>query len=246
MNKEQELELIEKYLAGTLTEAETEEVKQRAASDPGFEEFLRESTELIGGIRYTTRKETLELLNSFDHKMPEYTIEARVIPLHRRPWVRGIAAAIIILIVSLYYWLSQSATNSELYLAHFEVYPNIVAPTVRSTDTQRSAREAAYFQYEQGNYTEALELLGQLSVDQDDGAALLYMGISQLMLDDYKGAIESFSRYRDTNFDTLLPQVNWYMGLAYLKVNRRKRAKAIWSEIPETSTYYQKVVQVGL
>src|SRR5690606_16960572 len=112
--------------------------------------------------------------------------------------------------------------NEKLYAANFEPYPNIVAPTVRNSDTAQSNIEKAFRYYDDGEYAKAAAAF-KIWYDLDTtGDANFYYAISLMADQQVENAIEALEdpdweipeRYR--------VQTNWYLALGYLKTNNRK------------------------
>ena len=218
------------------------EVRQRLETDETFLKLKNDTEELIGGIEYAARNETLRKLQSFEESLPPFKQENKIIPFYKKPWVLGLAATISIIVFSTYliFFQQQPGTNQDLFNQHFQVYPNIISPTVRGTEAVESIRQRAYFNYDLGHYNEALNLLQQLPANDDEGAAYLYSGICYLMLEDNENAIQSFNDYKTSGFDLFLPQVNWYLGLTYLRTDQVDMTKKVWKEIQEGNSYRAK------
>ena len=242
--QEKDIELIEKYFNGELTQDEMTEVDRRLASDNALGKLRDETQDLIDGIQYSARNESLKTMQAIEESLPPFEAEANIVPLYKKPWVLGVAASISIVLLGTYFFLQQPASEQDLFTQHFEVYPNIIAPTVRGTESVESLKQRTYYQYDLGHYQEALELLQQLPADEDEGAAYLYSGICYLMLEDYESAIHSFEEYKQSGFDLFLPQVIWYLGLTYLKLDDLETARKVWAEIPEGNSYRDKIEKV--
>ena len=243
--EEKDLDLIEQYLNQELSEDELAVVEKRLEEDEEFRQAKLESEDLIAGIQSASRKEVLEKLKAIEEQLPEVIIETKTVPLLRRPFVYGLAASFSILILSVYFFLGKEPGNYEtLFQDHFEVYPNIVAPTVRSTETEKSEKEFAYYTYDLGNYEKAIELLKEVSSKEDEGASMLYLGMCYLMIGDNDNAIGSFQAYKDSEFELFLPQVNWFLGLTYVRKGEVDKAKEVWEEIPEGNSYRERVDKI--
>lgn len=246
MEEERDLELIEQYLNGELTAEVIQEIEDRLERDEAFRKHYDDTKELLEGIDFAARNETLSKLRSIEDTLPPFK-EVKTVSFYQKPWVLGVAASISIIIFSAYFifFQNQVTSNEELFNEHFEVYPNIIAPTVRGTVVNKKAlKEEAYYNYDLGEYDTALKLFNQLSENEDEGAIHLYRGICFLMLNENENAIGSFRTYKYSSFQLFLPQINWYMGLAYLKLGQIKNAESVWKEIPEGNSYRSKIADL--
>jgi len=236
------LELIEKYITGNIGQEESEAVEKRLNEDSGLMKLKEEMSQLIAGIQRAGRNDVLDKLKNLEATLPPVDVETKVVPIFRRPFVLGIAASISIIIVSAYFIFFQASTShSELFEQHFEAYPNIIAPTVRGTETAESLKAQAYYTYDLGQYEEALGLLTKIPSTEDEGATLLYRGMCHLMIGQNDEAITVFTEYKASEFELFLPQVNWYLGLTHLRKGEVESAKSVWEEIPEGNSYREKV-----
>lgn len=243
--EEKDLELIERYLSQQLSDQESKEFEKRLENDNELKKAKEDTESLISGIHYASKKELYQKLQLLDKAMPPYEPEGKVVKWYTNPMAWGVAASISLVIIGWIFFLNPASQDQDdLFAQHFEVYPNIIAPTVRGAEADTAIKKQAYYLYDLGQYQEAIEELSELSKEEDNGAVMLYLGISYLSLNDNENAIRSFEQYRQSQFETFLPQANWYLGLTYLRIGDRNQAKKIWEEIPEGNSYRNKVTEV--
>jgi len=148
---EQDIELIEKYLADQLSPAERTQVEERLQQDAQFASRM----ELIAQTRQAVDSEVDLFREDLDKAFEEYQATQKPsISFYRSP--RLIAASILLLLgVGLGYFLLQSSNDpQELYTAYFQVPQENL--TVRD-DSSNGQLNMALEAYNQGNYQQALE-----------------------------------------------------------------------------------------
>jgi tetratricopeptide (TPR) repeat protein len=245
-----DIELIEKFLGGVMSEEEKSRFENRRASDKEFNAMLKDMDLLVEGIKgsaaKSTKEEKLERLGFHSEimRMEEdaQTEESadtakRVIPLYRRPQFLALAAAIALLItlVPFYY---EGPSNDKLFIKYFEPFDSPGSGTERGTNTI-SDKGKAYEAYDNGRYDEAVILFEDLLRKTDDPIIHLCLGNAQLQLGQLDKAEKSFN-YVLTEHEDLVTPAKWYQALTYLKQNRMERAKSTLWQISKSSTYGEK------
>lgn len=86
--------------------------------------------------------------------------------------------------------------------------------------------------YEKKEYDEALKLLQHLlDTDAENRFAHLYAGNILLLADKPEPAIPHFQSMPQQQKSKFSEPAEWYLGLAYLKMNKLDRAKSILAQI---------------
>jgi tetratricopeptide (TPR) repeat protein len=248
-----DIELIEKFLGGKMTEEETKIFNQKRNQDQTFNALLKDMDLLVAGIKQsaaqTSQEEKLERLKFFAEitGMEERAAEednasgpeAKVVPLYRKPWVLSAAASIALLItVGLYFMRDQTPVNERLYIAYFEPFDSPGDGMTRGSD-EITLKGKAYDAYDNGRYSEAIPLFGQILKTSDDPIIHLCLGNAQMKVGNLTEAGQTFN-YLLANHTDLVTQAKWYLALTYLKENKMERAKATLWEISKSSTYGEK------
>lgn len=225
-------DLIDDYLRGRLTPDEIRKVEQMAKTDKDFREELAFHRQAKSAFARQTHSRLKSRLQS----LPDRSLKADF----RNSYWQAVAIVLLFLGVALYLWtLKAGITNSmNLYLAHFEPYPNVVLPVTRDTPGADS-RALAYASYEQGEYEKAYGLFGDLS-DSEDPETLFYRGVSAMNIDRPAEAIALFVKYRQKGSARLLRQAQWYQGLAHLLQGERPEAAELFAALAAQPGYKQK------
>ncbi len=151
----------------------------------------------------------------------------------------AIAAVIIFGIISLLFLFTRNQLHESLFAEYYKPFPNTI-PIVRSQDAGNLLQQAMWA-YEKRSYTEASKHLQDL-LDQEPENVLahFYLGNALLFLNRPGQAVSHFQKIRYQNNHKLQEHVEWYLGLAYLKLREIERARTIFAEINARNGTYQK------
>lgn len=236
-------DLIDDYLRGKLSEEQRREVERLADTDEDFRaelDFHKQTKSAFAQQQHEQLKQRLQSLSD-DTIRPLHTTR----PHRTKRMSLWLVASTILLIcaVGVYLWsLKQRETNpTELYMAYFEPYPNVVLPVTRD-EIHLAERTLAYSYYEQAEYAKAYELFKNLSQEEHiaDPEILFYSGISamQLHLDDE--AIVLFRQYQHMETAKLERQAKWYEALTHLKRGNKAETQKLLQELADDQGYKQK------
>ena len=198
-----DISLIEKYIKGELEPSEELDFQRRMTDDAfqqevKFQQGLRRAEISIG------REELKKSFKSWD---AETSGRIQNTSFFNNRWT--IAAGFLILIVAGMIFLRPRLehTTQDLYLAHYQSFPNLVDPLEKGAE---DPEPTASQYYEMGNHASALTQPTQ------DTAQLFYQGLSHLALTHSEDAIsilDPISQYEGHRFR--VPAL-WYLSLAYL------------------------------
>lgn len=149
-------------------------------------------------------------------------------------------AASLILLFSLGYFTAKQGPpdTQELFVENFEPYRNVVHPITRATQ-QEDITSQAFAHYEKGEYKEALELFQQLYNATNTPHFLFYKANALLQLNRPEEAIVALQAHLKTK-DTLTQKSNWYLAMAYLKLDDVVNAKKNLEKVVLDNTYNVK------
>lgn len=236
-------ELIDDYLRGKLDDEQIQEIECLAETDDEFRaelDFCRQTKYAFAVQEHERLKRRLQSFSDQAQK-PLYAKSSRAI--FGKPFWLVASAVLLICSIGFYVWsVRQSATDpTDLYMAYFEPYPNLVLPVTRD-EVQLDERALAYSYYEQADYAKAYELFGSLSEDvhADDPEILFYKGISALQLDLNGEAIRLLNTYQSDGTAKLGRQAKWYEALAHLKQGDKKEARKLLQYLAGHQGYKQQ------
>ena len=228
------LEYIENFLAGKLTQNEEDAFNEKLEVDPDFKRLFEEHNSFLRGLEFGFNKELKAQLQEEDRKMAPFKLSKG--PTKQAYFIlSGIAAGIVLLITFVYLFNNGESNHLELYASNFEAYPNIEMPLSRSDQSIQNP----YALYERGEYQAALEKLNLLaSEDPLAPAPLFYAGQCQLILEDYGSALNSFKVLSEMADSKYSKPVTWYLGLTYLRLDKRTEATEVFEVLSNGSGKY--------
>ena len=226
MNKEL---LLEKYFEQSLTLAEKQEFEQLLTEDEDFAADFILQKKIKRAITLNEREALKQTLTSFEKEKNSKSLASK--------WLY--AAACFILIVGFALWFSlQQNANEKLYETYYQTYPNIVAPTVRGTQTQE-IKSTAFSAYDNGEYKLASELFDQIYTTEHTDFALFYKALSLMELKQYESAKESFKQFDFKKNNSFTIYFKWYLALAELQTDDKENAIIHLKELSKTENPMQ-------
>lgn len=236
-----DLDLIEHYLDGSLSDTERLAFEERVRSEAELRVQVEEMKVIREGIVRASRKEVLKSLKELEATLPE--VEAPIIPLWRTTWLQ-VAAGISLLALCVYLLWPRTQEPAQLFAEYFEPYPNIIMPTVRGVvENDSTVKAQAYRAYDQQNYAEAIRLFE--AVQQKDEGVLLYLGNSYLANGQPEKALPLFEKVLN-NYDVFDEQAEWYVAVSYLKLEEREKAREALQKVVARESSYKSKAQLIL
>jgi tetratricopeptide (TPR) repeat protein len=236
-----DIEQIERYLAGALSQDELQAFGIRLQNDKAFAEifalYKSVETEMLETEDETELRKTLSGITQ-----KHFAVEpAKIIKLkpNRTRWLlyATAAAASIIILLFLKPWQQKAVSNEQLY-AQYAV-PEELPSVVRGTNDDSLLIKATNL-YNQIKYPAALILLDSLVKQRPTEAQLqLALGICFLETGKYDPAINRFDSLAVRESVYKYIALEW-KGLAYLKQNKTADCIAVLKLIPADAGNYKK------
>ena len=228
---QQNIELIDNYLKGNLSDSAVHQFEQKLKLDTAFSAAVALQKDVISGIESHFDAQLKEKLQLVEEGFVKPEEETKVIPI--RNWKPLAVAASVVLIVALGYLKFFNTPNpQEVYLSYYEPYPNIVSPSERSAESQK--QDAMAF-YEKGEYETAVSLFEtDLATSPNSDYLQFYMALSQLSLKNSEQSVELFQNVANQKDSKFQAPAAWYLALAYIQAgdisNTKKQLQSIISE----------------
>tara|TARA_R110000868_G_scaffold373423_1_gene637516 strand:- start:8383 stop:9111 length:729 start_codon:yes stop_codon:yes gene_type:complete len=224
-------DLIEKYIQNKLSPEEELMVDELLQNDSIFKRELTLHANLKKVIKNDDNDNFRNLISELESKAK---IES---PMVRRTYMKWLAAASILLLLGLSYFLTldQKATSNELFTSYFEPYRNVVQPLERGSD-QQDEKSLAFLAYEKGEYDKAIALFSELYTTTKEPYYLFYKANALLKLEKANEAVPLLLEHLQTK-DTLTEKTNWYLALAYLKLNDKPNARITLEKVIADGNY---------
>lgn len=199
-------EIMERYLHGELSEEESQHFEEHYFSCDDCWERLRD----LSAAR-------LELSE------PRWAVEEgeAVRPGWMGRWTWALAAVLALLAVGVAFWLKDSTPGASearwIELAAVEPAP-YQPQSLRGPDVEPNAFEEAMVPYQRGDYSVAAERLAAVvGAEPQNEAASFYLGVSYLLTEQPREAVESLTRVVDSGESRFLESALWYRAKARLR-----------------------------
>lgn len=228
--------LIDRYLDGDLQDQELTWFERELATNPELKGELRLHDEVNRAIRekdVLELREQLELIHEEVETSQKKTIAKKII---RSKYSRIAAATVAILIATgffLHNILDQPMSYDELFTAYYE--PTDLPALFRS-DGNMAEKEfyRAITLFNNKDYSEALVLFEKIvSVDNSKIDAKFMKGMTEMEVEEFLKASNSFQGVIDHQDNLYVDQAEWFLGLCYLKLNNPEKARMQFSKIAD-------------
>jgi tetratricopeptide (TPR) repeat protein len=228
--KKQE-DLIEKYLLDDLSPEEELVVKELLLNNVDFEKEISFHDNLKKAIKKDDDDNFRNLISALESRAK---MDGN---LSRRSYVKCLAVASIVLLLGISYFLTKEkkATGNELFASYFEPYRNVIQPLERGGE-QQDEKSLAFLAYEKGDYNKAISLFSNLYLTTQEPYYLFYKANALLKLERAKEAVPLLLEHLKTK-DSLTEKTNWYLALAYLKLEDKAKAEKILEKVIADGNY---------
>lgn len=229
-------ELINAYLDGRLDPKDQKLLEEMISQNPEYRSEIEAHRKVKVAITLSERENLKSFLSTLQQaKSSKKTAW--------KSWtISGIAASTLVLI-GYFLWTTLSMSPGEkLYTRHFELYPNLVAPTTRG-DQSEDLKAKAFLAYDNGEYELAAARFEELKSQPDSEYALLYLGICHLELGRPEKAIPNLLLISGNPTSPSREVAAWYAALGYFKLNMLDKGKTQLEITSATANAFQKEAQ---
>lgn len=222
-------ESIENYLSGDLNEQEIASFESRVQSDPVLNRELHTMREIDAAL---SDNEMLDLRRALATMMDTERSERNERRTIRQYLPRIVAtAATVALLIGVALFMSTSKPSSQdLFDQNFETYPSLY--NTRSVQISKDEVVMAMQPYDLGDFAAAkANLAALLERDPSRTDLVFYSGMCELELGNYQAAIGRLGEVRQSDFEILHEQSDWYTALAYLALSDEESAIPYFEEL---------------
>lgn len=221
--------LIEKFIQKRLSVEEGRTFDELLEKDDNFKKEVQLHVNL---------KKAIEKEDDFNFRSLITNIESKANnPRQRKLLLRWLVAASIVVLLGLTYFLTfeKKVSSDELFISYFEPYRNVIQPIQRNGN-QQNEKETAFMAYEYREYEKAIPLFSQLYTITKEPHYLFYKANALLRLERANEAVPLLIDHLKTN-DSLTEKSNWYLALAYLKLEDMINAKLSLEKVLSEGKY---------
>lgn len=227
MISEKNIEIIEAYLRGDLSESERMTVEERMKSDKDFAsqvEMLRDMSIALKGDASRFNETLASVMASEKRKV------TKAVPL--RKWIVVAAAFAGLMIV--FFLLNNSDPNNDLYTAYFEMPPENV---ITRSDQSATLLDQAITAYKRAEYGEALSLFN--AMDSKSTEVAFYSAMCHMAQSNYSMSTQLLESIQGTA-GSLNSAVEWYLGLCHFKLGNIDQARTVLTQLAAADGYYAR------
>lgn len=228
---QEELEAIERYLRGEMSEGHRSAFEKRMNEDEDFNQSVLEYQQLIEGIKKASLQNKLNEFHA-EIEQESSTHDQGGLPEteNDRPFLKYLVAASLLLAIGLTIWFAvfQQTPEEELFATYFEPDPGLITPM---SSTEEYEFYSGMIEYKQENYQSAINRWQPLIAENPESDTLTYfLGVAHLALGDQKEAQSYLEVNLETDDNSFRNEAYYYLGLAYLKSGNRSVASDALSQ----------------
>jgi len=215
----------------------------------GFEEALENNPELKQEMdlymevdNALADTEVLDLRSQLDeiHEELSPQLEKPSKKSSKRVMRYAVAASIAVFIsLGTYSLFFKKVNNNKIVTEFYKPYDVTLVNRSSNDNITPMMREALY-KYENEEYREAAKLFQDiLEINPQMTASYLYSGISYMELDQLKRAEKALTAVLEHNDNLYMEQADWYLGMVYLMMDEKDKAKIQFRKIKAADGYYR-------
>ncbi len=235
-------EFIDRYLDNDLSGPELNWFEKELDSNSELQGELYLQKDLNEALSQDDILDLREKLNVIHEMVDPEPNRKKIKKTVSENWV-GIAAASAVILVAIGFLLTNSInpvqTSEELFDQHYEPY--IVPTNYRSAAEINNAFHMALVEYGNQDYQKALLLFEKVLIkDESRMDVTLLTGISNLEIENYNKANNSFQEVINHNDNLFIEQAEWYLALCYLKTGEQEKANLQFGKIITDNSLYKE------
>ena len=233
------LEIIERYINGSMTTQELKDFNQLLELDEDFKVKVDDVKTMLKGIDVQSSKKQLD---EFHNEILKTPVKKTIHKKNRYSNLSKIAAVAAICIAVGSIWFFTTPKNDKLYAKYFKLHPGL--PKTISSENNFEFNNAM-LEYKHGDYSNAIEKWQNLVERKPENDTLNYfLGVAHLANENVIDAIPYLEHAIEAVDDfTFLNDAYLYLGLAYLKEGNTELAKKYFA-LSKTNTGEELILKL--
>ncbi|MEM9921248.1 MAG: hypothetical protein AAF990_24315 [Bacteroidota bacterium] len=224
---EADKELIERYLLKRLKKGEAEQVATRMTEE-AFAREVKWQQQFLDVVKSQSQQDIKKELQQMENKLQGASATESPARSLRPFWL--LAAAVLLILVSLWFFYPRTPTTDDLFAMYYQPYPNELVKVERSTP-KISAQQQTFIHYQSEEFEAALEGFDQWLIDSPQSDARFYKAITLMSLDRTTEAIPILESIAAQQGHRFRQAAKWYSALAYLQTDQAAKAKVLLEQL---------------
>lgn len=233
---------IQPFLDGELSRKELDWISKELESNAVLAEDIKLYREVDQAIKEQDVMDLRKQLDVIHDSLDKKVREPKYIPRYKKALSYAAIASLAVLIsVGIVYKISvRKLTNEQIFEKYYEPYEVTMVYRSGETDDHKLLSEAMQ-KYEAKEYEDAISLF-QLILAKEPGnmETELYSGISNLEIERYSEANNSFNKIIEHNDNLYVEQAEWSLAFCYLMTDNQQEAKDLLTQIGNKEGYYRE------
>ena len=235
-------EFIDRYLDKNLSGPELNWFEKELDSNPELLAELNLQKNLNKALSQGDILDLREKLNVI-HEMVDPELKRKKIKItFLNNWV-GIVAACAVIMIAIGFLLTNSINPVQTAEVLFDQYyePYVIPTNYRSVTDINNIFHKALVEYKKQDYQKALQLFEIVLIkDEFRMDVTLLTGISNLEIENYNKANNSFQKVINHNDNLFIEQAEWYLALCFLKTGEQEKAHLQFEKIIDDNSLYKE------
>lgn len=233
-----EIELIEQYLEGSLDEERNKMIEKKISLDEKYAENFKQYKFLIDGIKYSGRKELFTKLKKWDMELSDnIEVESEHSIGKSFKWYYA-AASIILFAVAGFLIYSNLNSGYESVVADYYKPYDYIPEVKRGTKIEENSIEYIFQYYDRGQYIQTIQMINKLEDGLKTVKVNFIMANAYQATDNYVEAIKLYKQIINSTYYGYGSK--WYLALCYLSIENIEQARPLLEELKGLPTSYSR------
>lgn len=246
---ENDIPIIEKFLENALTNEEQSYFNDRL-KDGDFIQELEAYKNAHRAIQAKGRQELKSTFSKWDQEIEGDSSAQKADESNSNTWIKYLLGILLLsgLALGVYFILNnnkqdKSAFDKNRYAAHFEAYPNIIAPLQKGAPEEDTYKKAFQL-YETKDFDAARDAFTAL--DQADEAVQFYQAMNAMASKNYTKANVGLLKILEQKSHRFYAPAQWYAALLDIQKNKIQEAKNKLTTISKTTDHLYRAKAIAL